>query len=110
MPPSPRNLALSFSILSDAKRDVSRAYGVFDEQNVVARRTTFVIDRAGIVQQVFMAQQPLIRLKHSRPALCSPKLSNTESLPTRTPFRRGPAAGGPPHPLLPSDHPEQCEL
>jgi peroxiredoxin len=48
-----------FNILSDAKRDISRAYGVFDEQNVVARRTTFVIDRAGIVQQVFMAQEAL---------------------------------------------------
>jgi peroxiredoxin Q/BCP len=48
-----------FPILSDAKRDVSRAYGVLDEQNVVARRTTFVIDRAGIVKQVFMAQQAL---------------------------------------------------
>jgi peroxiredoxin len=46
-----------FTILSDSKRDISRAYGVFDEQNVVARRTTFVIDRAGIVQQVFMAQE-----------------------------------------------------
>ena len=52
-------LGAQFTILSDAKRDVSRAYGVFDEQNVVARRTTFVIDRAGIVQQVFMAQEAL---------------------------------------------------
>jgi peroxiredoxin len=48
-----------FTMLSDSKRDISRAYGVFDEQNVVARRTTFVIDRAGIVQQVFMAQEAL---------------------------------------------------
>ena len=48
-----------FTILSDAKRDISRAYGVFDEQNVIARRTTFVIDRQGIVQQVFMAQEAL---------------------------------------------------
>jgi len=52
-------LGAQFTILSDAKRDASRAYGVFDEQNVVARRTTFVIDRAGIVQQVFMAQEAL---------------------------------------------------
>jgi peroxiredoxin len=48
-----------FTMLSDSKRDISRAYGVFDEQNVVARRTTFVIDRAGVVQQVFMAQEAL---------------------------------------------------
>jgi peroxiredoxin len=52
-------LGAQFPILSDAKRDVSRAYGVFDEQNAIARRTTFVIDRQGIVQQVFMAQEAL---------------------------------------------------
>src|SRR5262245_34726386 len=52
-------LGVQFPILSDAKRDISRAYGVFDEQNVIARRTTFVIDREGIVQQVFMAQEAL---------------------------------------------------
>jgi peroxiredoxin len=52
-------LGVQFTILSDAKRDVSRAYGVFDEENVVARRTTFVIDRQGTVQQVFMAQEAL---------------------------------------------------
>jgi peroxiredoxin len=52
-------LGAQFNILSDAKRDVSRAYGVFDEQNAIARRTTFVIDRQGIVKQVFMAQEAL---------------------------------------------------
>ena len=52
-------LGVQFPILSDAKRDISRAYGVFDEQNVIARRTTFVIDREGIVQHVFMAQEAL---------------------------------------------------
>lgn len=52
-------LGTQFNILSDAKRDISRAYGVFDEQTVVARRTTFVIDRQGVVQKVFMAQEAL---------------------------------------------------
>jgi len=52
-------LGAQFNILSDAKRDVSRSYGVFDEQNAIARRTTFVIDRQGIVKQVFMAQEAL---------------------------------------------------
>jgi peroxiredoxin len=52
-------IGAQFTILSDAKRDISRAYGVFDEQNVIARRTTFVIDRAGVVKQVFMAQEAL---------------------------------------------------
>src|SRR2546427_9931047 len=52
-------LGVQFPILSDAKRDISRAYCVFDEQNIIARRTTFVINREGIVQQVFMAQEAL---------------------------------------------------
>jgi peroxiredoxin len=52
-------LGAQFTILSDAKRDISRAYGVFDEQTVIARRTTFVIDRQGVVQKVFMAQEAL---------------------------------------------------
>lgn len=52
-------LGVHFNILSDAKRDISRAYGVFDEQSVIARRTTFVIDRQGVVQKVFMAQDAL---------------------------------------------------
>jgi peroxiredoxin len=52
-------LGVQFHILSDAKRDISRAYGVFDEQSAVARRTTFVIDRQGVVQKVFMAQEAL---------------------------------------------------
>jgi peroxiredoxin (alkyl hydroperoxide reductase subunit C) len=46
-----------FNILSDTRRDISRAYGVFDEQAVIARRTTFIIDRQGVVQKVFMAQE-----------------------------------------------------
>jgi mycoredoxin-dependent peroxiredoxin len=41
-----------FPILSDTKREVSRAYGVFNEESGVARRTTFVIDVAGIVRHV----------------------------------------------------------
>jgi peroxiredoxin len=52
-------LGADFTILSDAKRDISRAYGVFDENSVIARRTTFVIDRKGVVQKVFMAQEAL---------------------------------------------------
>jgi peroxiredoxin len=52
-------LGADFTILSDAKRDISKAYGVFDENSVIARRTTFVIDRKGVVQKVFMAQEAL---------------------------------------------------
>jgi peroxiredoxin len=52
-------LGVQFPILSDSKRDISRAYGVFDENAVISRRTTFVIDRQGVVQQIFMAQEAL---------------------------------------------------
>ena len=52
-------LGVHFNILSDARRDISRAYGVFDEQAAIARRTTFIIDRQGVVQKVFMAQEAL---------------------------------------------------
>ncbi len=52
-------LGVKFNILSDASRDISRSYGVFDEKNLVARRTTFVIDSKGVVQKVFMAQEAL---------------------------------------------------
>jgi len=52
-------LGVKFNILSDASRDISRSYGVFDEKGLVARRTTFVIDSKGIVQKVFMAQEEL---------------------------------------------------
>jgi len=52
-------LGVQFPMLSDARRDISRSYGVFDEQGLVARRTTFVIDRKGVVQKVFMAQEAL---------------------------------------------------
>lgn len=52
-------LGVKFNILSDASRDISKSYGVFDERGLVARRTTFVIDSKGIVQKVFMAQEAL---------------------------------------------------
>jgi peroxiredoxin len=52
-------LGVQFPILSDARRDVSRLYGVLDEQALVSRRTTFVIDSKGVVQKVFQAQEAL---------------------------------------------------
>jgi peroxiredoxin len=52
-------LGVKFNILSDASRDISKSYGVFDERGLVARRTTFVIDTKGIVQKEFIAQEAL---------------------------------------------------
>ena len=45
-------LGVDFPILSDSKREVSRRYGVLNDESGVARRTTFVIDAEGIVRHI----------------------------------------------------------
>jgi alkyl hydroperoxide reductase subunit AhpC len=40
----------SFPLLSDVHRTVIRAYGVLDEDRNVAWRSTFVIDREGVLR------------------------------------------------------------
>ena len=52
-------LGVKFNILSDASREISKSYGVFNERQLVANRTTFVIDKNGIVQKEFMATEAL---------------------------------------------------
>jgi len=37
-------------MLSDFKREVSRAYGVLDEEKFFARRSYFLIDKQGVVR------------------------------------------------------------
>jgi peroxiredoxin len=45
-------IGVGFPLLSDMKREASRSYGVLDEERQVARRTTFVIDREGVIRHV----------------------------------------------------------
>jgi peroxiredoxin (alkyl hydroperoxide reductase subunit C) len=45
-------LGVDFPILSDFKKDVSRRYGVLNDESGFARRTTFVIDTEGIVRHI----------------------------------------------------------
>ena len=52
-------LGVKFPILSDANRDVSQSYGVWNEQGLVANRSTFVIDKNGVVQKEFLATEAL---------------------------------------------------
>jgi peroxiredoxin len=52
-------LGIDFPVLSDSKHEISRKYGVLDEENGVARRTTFVIDRNGVVQHIDQAREAL---------------------------------------------------
>jgi thioredoxin-dependent peroxiredoxin len=50
---------LSFPLLSDEKKDILKAYGVWKEKSMYGRkyfgieRTTFIIDEKGIVRQIF---------------------------------------------------------
>jgi peroxiredoxin len=45
-------LGIDFPVLSDTRREVSRKFGVYDENNDIARRTTFIVDTAGVVRHV----------------------------------------------------------
>ena len=44
--------AVEFPLLSDFKREVSRAYGVLNEERSVSRRATFVIDKEGKIKSI----------------------------------------------------------
>ena len=52
-------LGVKFPILSDASRTISKNYGLFNEQQLVANRATFVIDKNGIVQKEFVQTEAL---------------------------------------------------
>ena len=42
----------SFELLSDWTRDVTKAYGLYNEERQFGRRATFVVDKEGKIQQV----------------------------------------------------------
>ncbi len=44
--------SLRFPLLSDSQKKVSRAYGVLDESGGLARRTTLVVDKQGIIRRI----------------------------------------------------------
>ncbi len=41
-----------FTLLSDWEKEVSRRYGVLNEERGIARRTTFLIDKEGIIRRI----------------------------------------------------------
>ena len=43
---------LTFPLLSDMQREVSKQYGILNDKNTFANRTTFVIDKEGKIQQI----------------------------------------------------------
>lgn len=46
------DIKVSFPLLSDWKRQVVKAYGLFDETSGYSSRATFVIDKEGIIRHV----------------------------------------------------------
>lgn len=47
-----RQLAITFPLLSDFTRKVSREYGILDEERQFSRRTTFVVDKQGVIRHL----------------------------------------------------------
>ena len=43
---------MTFPLLSDIKRQVVRAYGIFDEERFIGSRATFVIDKNGVIRHI----------------------------------------------------------
>ena len=52
-------LGVEFPILSDWKREAAAAYGLLDTNSGVARRATFVVDKAGVVRKVDVGREAL---------------------------------------------------
>ena len=46
------DIGVTFPLLSDIKRQVVRAYGIFDEERFVGSRATFVIDKDGVIRHI----------------------------------------------------------
>jgi len=46
------DIGVKFPLLSDLTRKTSKEYGILDEENQVARRTTFVVDGEGIIRYI----------------------------------------------------------
>lgn len=48
---------IAVDLLSDFKRDVSRAYGTLDEAKFTSRRAYFVVDRSGVLRWAFIERE-----------------------------------------------------
>ena len=45
-------IGVKFPLLSDLPRKVSKEYGILNEQHGFANRTTFVVDKKGIIRHI----------------------------------------------------------
>jgi peroxiredoxin Q/BCP len=46
------DLKVTFPLLSDFLRKASKAYGILDEERGWARRTTFIVDKEGVIRHI----------------------------------------------------------
>jgi len=56
-----RACALPFPLLSDVHRSAIRAYGVHDEDRNVAYRSTFVVDKDGVLRWGQAGDRQMVR-------------------------------------------------
>jgi len=47
-----QEIAVTFPLLSDFKRQASKTYGIFDEERGFATRATFLVDKHGIIRHI----------------------------------------------------------
>ena len=47
-----KEIGVKFPLLSDMKREVTKTYGVLNDEAQFANRTTFVVDKQGKIQHV----------------------------------------------------------
>jgi len=47
-----KQIEITFPLLSDFKRTVVKAYGVYNEEQGFGNRATFLIDKEGIIQHI----------------------------------------------------------
>ena len=47
-----KKIGVSFPLLSDMTRKVSKDYGILIEQHQFANRTTFVVDKQGVIRYI----------------------------------------------------------
>ena len=47
-----KQLGVKFPLLSDMKREVTKTYGVLNDEAQFANRTTFVVDKQGKIQHI----------------------------------------------------------
>jgi peroxiredoxin len=83
------DIGVTFPLLSDFKRTVSKAYGIFDEERGFATRATFVVDKEGIIRHVEQGSTA-IDPSGALNACSAPKSAPAVPAPWETdPFSRG---------------------